>query len=56
MPSATEATRPVKGELSYVEGFLDTSNKRVTVRATLDNANGWVIPGCGRVDRRPARR
>ena len=45
MPTAKEATSVIKGELSYVEGFLDTSNKRVTVRATLDNADGWIIPG-----------
>ena len=45
MPSVTEATRPIKGELAYVEGFLDTNNKRVTVRATMDNSLGLVIPG-----------
>ena len=45
MPTTAEASRLLKGELTYVESFLDTSNKRVTVRATLDNPNGQVIPG-----------
>lgn len=47
MPTAKEATSIIKGELSYVEGFLDTSNKRVTVRATLENTDPerLVIPG-----------
>jgi WD40 repeat protein len=45
MPSVEEATNQVRGELSYVEGFLDTTLKRVTVRATLDNPKGWLIPG-----------
>lgn len=44
MPSKTEAEKPLPAELSYVEEFLDTSLRRVTVRATLKNP-GWVIPG-----------
>ena len=45
MPTTAEASRLLKGELSYVESFLDTSNKRVTVRATLDNTESQIIPG-----------
>ncbi|MFO0929610.1 MAG: hypothetical protein U0736_21700 [Gemmataceae bacterium] len=44
MPSKAEAEKPLPGELTYVEDFLDTSLKRVTVRAMLKNP-GWVIPG-----------
>lgn len=44
MPTRAEAEKPLPGELSYVEDFLDTNLKRVTVRATLKNP-GWVIPG-----------
>jgi biotin carboxyl carrier protein len=43
-PPAPQADRPIEGELSYVEDSLDTSLKRVAVRATFDNP-GWVIPG-----------
>jgi WD40 repeat protein len=44
MPRKDEAEKPLTGQLSYVEEFLDTSLRRVTVRATLQNP-GWIIPG-----------
>jgi WD40 repeat protein len=44
MPSKAEADKPLPAQLSYVEEFLDTSLKRVAVRANLDNP-GWIIPG-----------
>ena len=43
-PEKTEAEQPIAGQLTYVEEFLDTSLKRLTVRATFDNP-GWIIPG-----------
>jgi hypothetical protein len=43
-PEKAEAEQPLAGQLTYVEEFLDTSLKRVTVRATFDNP-GWIIPG-----------
>jgi WD40 repeat protein len=46
MPSKAEAEKPLPAQLSYVEEFLDTSLKRVAVRATLENP-GWIIPGGG---------
>jgi hypothetical protein len=44
MPAKAEAQTASLGQLNYVEEFLDTSLRRVTVRATLDNP-GWIIPG-----------
>jgi WD40 repeat protein len=44
IPSKTERETSSIGELAYVEEFLDTSLKRLTVRATLKNP-GWIIPG-----------
>jgi multidrug efflux pump subunit AcrA (membrane-fusion protein) len=44
MPRKDEAEKPLSGELSYVEEFLDTSLRRVTVRANVTNP-GWIIPG-----------
>jgi hypothetical protein len=45
MPDRKEAEKPLPARLTYVEEFLDTSLRRVTVRADLDNANEWLIPG-----------
>lgn len=50
MPSKDEAELgPLPAQLTYVEEFLDTSLKRVSVRATLDldknKALDWIIPG-----------
>ncbi len=44
MPKAGEAEEPLKAQLHYVEEFLDSSLKKVPVRAQLNNP-GWVIPG-----------
>jgi WD40 repeat protein len=44
LPKKDEAEKPLPGQLSYVEEFLDTGLKQVTVRATLLNAPDWVIP------------
>src|SRR5581483_7969496 len=44
MPDKDDAEKPLPAELTYVEDFLDTSLKRVTLRATLQNP-GWVIAG-----------
>ncbi len=46
MPEKAEAEKPIEGQMNYVEEFLDTSLKRLTVRAVLDNP-GWIIPGSG---------
>ena len=46
MPEKAEAEKPIDARLSYVEEFLDTSLRQLTVRATLDNP-GWIIPGSG---------
>ncbi len=43
-PEQAERDQPIAGQLTYVEGFLDTSMKRVTVRASFYNP-GWIIPG-----------
>jgi WD40 repeat protein len=45
MPARVEAEAARPGQLVYVEEFLDTSLKRVTVRAAFDNPGGQVIPG-----------
>jgi WD40 repeat protein len=46
MPSKEEAEQgPLSAQLNYVEEFLDTSLKRVAVKATLDQAPEWIIPG-----------
>ena len=45
MPEKAEAEQPIAGQLTYVEEFLDTSLKRVTVRATMNNPGGLIIPG-----------
>lgn len=44
MPDKDEAEKPLPAELTYVEDFLDTSLKRVTLRATLQ-APEWLIAG-----------
>jgi WD40 repeat protein len=44
MPSSTEAGKPLEARVNYVEQFLDSSLKKVPVRAELWNP-GWVIPG-----------
>jgi WD40 repeat protein len=44
MPDRMEAEAAQAGQLTFVEGFLDTSLKQVTVRAMLENP-GWIIPG-----------
>jgi WD40 repeat protein len=46
MPESAEAQRHIDAQLSYVEEFLDTSLRQLTVRATLDNPS-WIIPGSG---------
>jgi WD40 repeat protein len=46
MPDKAEAEKPIDARLSFVEEFLDTSLRQLTVRATLDNP-GWIIPGSG---------
>lgn len=45
LPKKEEAEKPLDASLTYVEEFLDTGLKRVTVRATIANAKDWVIPG-----------
>jgi WD40 repeat protein len=45
MPPPTEAQTATRGQLSYVEEFLDTSLKRVAVRAMIDNPDWSIIPG-----------
>jgi hypothetical protein len=45
MPDKAEAEEPLRAQLSYVEEFLDTSLRRVTVRANLDNPKWRLIPG-----------
>jgi WD40 repeat protein len=44
MPEKDEAEKPLPAELTYVEDFLDTSLKRVTLRASLQ-APEWLIAG-----------
>jgi WD40 repeat protein len=44
MPDKMESETSSTGELTYVEEFLDTSLKRLTVRATVKNP-GWIIVG-----------
>ncbi len=44
MPERAEAQQHIDGKLNYVEEFLDTSLRQLTVRATLENP-GWIIPG-----------
>jgi WD40 repeat protein len=46
MPEKDEAQKHIDAKLSYVEEFLDTSLRQLTVRAMLDNP-GWIIPGSG---------
>jgi WD40 repeat protein len=45
MPTQAEAEKPLSAKLSYVEEFLDTSLRRVAVRATVDQPPTWIIPG-----------
>lgn len=52
LPDKAESEKPLAGQLSYVESFLDTSLQRVTIRATFDNPKqtsnpdeGVIIPG-----------
>jgi len=46
MPKQEEAEKPLPGELSFVEEFLDGSLKRITVRATAKNdVDSDVVPG-----------
>jgi hypothetical protein len=46
MPEKAEAQKHIDAKLNYVEEFLDTSLRQLTVRATLENP-GWIIPGSG---------
>jgi WD40 repeat protein len=45
LPESVEVEKPLAGQLTYVEEFLDTSLRRLTIRATVDNRGGWVLPG-----------
>lgn len=47
LPAKEEAEKPLPAQLTYVEEFLDTGLKRVTVRAVMDEkaVQDWVIPG-----------
>jgi WD40 repeat protein len=44
MPKRLEAEQPLTAELNYVEEFLDSSLRKVPVRAQLMKPD-WVIPG-----------
>src|SRR3954452_921137 len=44
LPAKAEAEGPLPAQLSYVEEFLDSSLRRVAVRADL-KAPDWVLPG-----------
>jgi WD40 repeat protein len=45
LPESGEAEKPLKGQLTFVEEFLDTNLRKLTIRATVENPDGWVIPG-----------
>ncbi len=45
LPESVEVEKPLDGQLTFVEEFLDTSLRKLTIRATVDNRGGWVIPG-----------
>ncbi|MFM7151774.1 MAG: HlyD family efflux transporter periplasmic adaptor subunit [Gemmataceae bacterium] len=45
LPAKDEAEKPLDAQLTFVEEFLDTSLKRLTIRATLQNVPDGVIPG-----------
>jgi WD40 repeat protein len=45
MPSKAEADNTVTAQLTYVDEFVDSSLKRVPVRAEMRKAPRWVIPG-----------
>jgi hypothetical protein len=45
LPRKDEAEKPLDANLTFVEEFLDTGLKKVTVRATIKDAKDWVIPG-----------
>ncbi|MBY0227988.1 MAG: hypothetical protein K2W96_01775, partial [Gemmataceae bacterium] len=44
LPTRAEAEAPLAGQLTYVEEFLDSSLRKLAVRANVDNP-GWVLPG-----------
>jgi WD40 repeat protein len=44
MPGQKEVEEVLWAQLTYVEGFLDSTLKRVPLRAELDNP-GWLMPG-----------
>ncbi|MFQ3650789.1 MAG: hypothetical protein SNJ75_10680 [Gemmataceae bacterium] len=44
MPDRLEIEKPLPGELTFVEEFLDVSARKLAIRATVENP-GWVIPG-----------
>jgi WD40 repeat protein/biotin carboxyl carrier protein len=44
MPDRLEVEKPLPGELTFVEEFLDVSARKLSIRATVENP-GWVIPG-----------
>jgi WD40 repeat protein/biotin carboxyl carrier protein len=44
MPDRLEVEKPLPGELTFVEEFLDVSARKLAIRATVENP-GWVIPG-----------
>ena len=44
MPTSTEVEKQT-GYLTFVEEFLDSGLKRVSVRATVDNKNGALLAG-----------
>lgn len=44
MPDRLEVEKPLAGQLTFVEEFQDTSLRRLTIRANVENP-GWVLPG-----------
>lgn len=45
LPRKEEAEKPFDAQLTYVEQFLDTGLKRLTIRATMANLSEGVNPG-----------
>jgi WD40 repeat protein len=45
LPETTEVDRELTAQLSYVEQFLDSSLKKVPVRADIVKPPEWMIPG-----------
>jgi WD40 repeat protein len=44
MPEEKEVNTELKAKLSYVEGSLENTQGKMTIRAELENP-GWLIPG-----------